>query len=234
MRISLTRAVAVAAIASAAVLPLASTASAATTVAKAPTTLSIVESKARIVPGHLDVIGGVLMTGKNRLAKRTIDLYRYAAKTMTWVLAGADRTSKTGKASFLVKPASTSEYLLVFHGSKTLAASRSAMARVVVARLLTTLSITESRATVAAGHAVVIGGVLMTGKNGLAKRTIDLYRYDAKTMTWVPVAASRARKGGKVAFVVTPMATVRYELVFYGSPSLDPSRSGAASVTVTS
>lgn len=234
MRISLTRVVAVAAIASAAVLPLASTAGAATTVTKAPTTLSITESKATIVPGHADVISSVLRSGKTMLAKRTVDLYRYDATAMAWVLAGASPTGKSGRVSFTVKPARTTEYLLEFHGSKTLAASRSGMARVVVAKLVTTLSITESKARIVSGQPDVIRGVFRTGKNGLARRTIALYRYDARAMTWVPVSAARTGKGGKVAFVVTPMATVRYELVFYGSPSLDPARSAAATVTVTS
>lgn len=232
MRTSLTRVVAVAAIASAALLPLASPAGAAT-VTKAPTTLSIAQSKARIVPGHQDAISGVLLTGKTRLAKRTIDLYRYDAKAMAWVFAGAERTGTTGRAWFIVKPTSTTEYMLMFHGSKTLTASRSGMARVMVAKLVTTLSIVESKTSVTAGHLDVISGVLLTGKNGLAKRTINLYRYDTGLMTWLPVTASRTGKGGKVAFVVTPKATVRYELVFYGSPSLDPSHSDAATVTVT-
>ena len=232
MRISLIRAVAVAAIASAALLPLASPAGAAT-VTKAPTTLSIAQSKASIVPGHEDLISGVLLTGKNKLAKRTVDLYRYDARAMMWVFAGTDHTGAAGKASFLVKPSSTTEYLLMFHGSKTLAASRSGTARVVVAKLVTTLSIVESRTSVTAGQLDIIRGVLLTGKNGLARRTIYLYRYDTRVMTWMRVAASRAGKGGKVVFIVTPKATVRYELIFFGSPSLNPSRSGAATVTVT-
>lgn len=233
MRISLIRAVAVAAIASAALLPLASPAGAATTVTKAPTTLSIAQSRATIVPGHEDVISGVLLTGKNTLAKRTVDLYRYDARAMMWVLIGTDRTGAAGRASFLVKPSSTTEYLLMFHGSKTLAASRSGTARVVVAKLVTTLSIVESRTSVTAGQLDIIRGVLLTGKNGLARRTIYLYRYDTRVMTWMRVAASRTGKGGKVVFIVTPKATVRYELTFFGSPSLNPSRSGAATVTVT-
>jgi 5-hydroxyisourate hydrolase-like protein (transthyretin family) len=237
MRISLTRVVAVAAIASAALLPLASPASAAAPkpgpVKKAPTTLSIKESSTSVAPGHQDVISGVLLSGKNTLANRTVGLYRYDARAMTWVKVAADRTGKAGRASFTVKPASTADYRLEFQGSKTLAASRSGVARVLVAKLAITLSIAESKVSITAGKRDVISGILLTGKNGLARRTIELYRYDARAMTWVKVAAKRTGKGGKVDFVVTPVATARYELVFYGSPTLRASRSGTATVTVT-
>jgi hypothetical protein len=236
MRTFLTWAVAGAAIASSAVLTLAGVAGAATmpkAATKAPTTLSITESKAHSAPGQRDVISCVLVTGKNPLGERLVELYRYDAVSMTWVRVAVGHTDQIGKATFAVRPMSTAEYRLRFPGSKTLAASRSGTARIVVAKLATTLSVGESKTSVAGGLRDVLTGTLLTGKNPLNRRVVALYSRNAMSGMWMPVATDRTGKQGRVAFVVKPMTTTTYELVFYGSPTLAAARSGAAIVTVT-
>jgi hypothetical protein len=133
MRKSLTRAVAGTAIATTALLTAAGTAGA-TTVTKAPTTLSIAAAKAAIVPGQRDVISGVLLTGTTPLAQKIVELYRYSATDKKWLPLEVDLTGKAGKAVFTVKPKTTTEYELVFRGTLSLAASHSGVTTVTVTK----------------------------------------------------------------------------------------------------
>jgi hypothetical protein len=133
MRTSLARVAAGTAIAAAATLTVAGTAGA-TTVTKAPTTLSITTAKAAIVPGERDVISGVLLTGTKPLAQKIVELYRYSATDKKWLPLEVDLTSTAGKATFVVKPKTTTEYKLEFHGTSSLAASQSGVATVTVTK----------------------------------------------------------------------------------------------------
>jgi F0F1-type ATP synthase alpha subunit len=130
MRSSLTRAVAGVAIASAAIFAVASSASAATTVAKAHTTLSIVESKSTIKAGQKDLVAGTLKAGKTGLAKEIVLLDRVSGKKL--IPVAVELTGKAGNASFTVAPKTTTKYELVFLGTKKLAASHSGVVTVVV------------------------------------------------------------------------------------------------------
>lgn len=233
MRISLTRAVAGAVIASGAVLPLALAGTAgATTVTKAPTSLSMTASAARVVPGHKDVIDGLLLSGTTPQAAKTVDLYRYDAMTKRWAWVGMSRTDTTGMAAFTIRPARTADYRLVFHGNMALDASHSTTTRIVVARLTTILSIAESAPSVTAGSPDVISGVLSTGKTAQASRSVWLERYDPMTGNWAPAAVARTNKAGIVSFAVTPASTTSYRLAFRGTMVLAPSRSLVTAVTV--
>ena len=126
MRTSLTRAIAGTAIAAAAALTVAGTASAATstTPVKAPTTLTAIDSKAKIVVGQKDLLTGTLRSGKTPLVKKVVELYRWGVKAKKWILNEAHVTGKYGHVFFTVKPAVTSTYELVFRGSAKFAASR--------------------------------------------------------------------------------------------------------------
>ena len=233
MRTPLTLAVAGAVITSGAMLALAGPAgAAATTAAKAPTTLSITESAASVVPSHKDVIDGVLLSGTTPVAAKTVDLYRYDATANRWLRVAARRTDVTGKAAFTVRPARTADYRLAFHGTMALTASHSAAATITVARLTTVLSIAESAPSVTAGSPDVITGVLTTGATPQARRIVGLYRHDATTGKWLPVAAARTDASGAVSFTVTPLSTTSYRLAFRGTMVLAPSHSADATVTV--
>lgn len=232
MRTSLTWAVAGTAIASGAMLTLAGAAGAAT-VTKTPTTLTISESTAHTAPGQQELISGVLLSGTTPQVKRIVDLYSYDAMSMTWTLLGTGRTDTTGKITFAVRPTSTTQYRLEFHGNMVLAASHSGVARDLVAKLPTTLSAAASTPTITAGQRETISGVLLTGKSPLNRRVVVLYRFDAMSGMWVQAASTHTLKTGKATFAVTPMATAMYELGFYGSPTLDASHSGSVTVTVT-
>lgn len=233
MRISLTRAVAGAVIASGAVLPLAlSGPASATPVTKAPTSLSMTASAAQVVPGHKDVIDGLLLSGTTPQAAKTVDLYRYDAMTKRWAMAGMSRTDTSGVAAFTIRPTKTADYRLVFHGNLALDASHSTATQIVVARLTTILTIAESAPSVTAGSPDVISGVLSTGKTTQAGRSVWLERYNSMTGKWVPAAEARTNKAGTVSFTVTPASTTGYRLAFRGTMVLAPSRSTLATVTV--
>ena len=136
MRTSLTRAIAGTAIAAAAVLTAAGTASAAmsTTPVKAPTTLSIVEAKAKITIGQKDVISGTLLTGTKPVLRQVVRLYRYNTAGKKWILAQARVTGKLGRVFYTVKPRATTSYELVFLGGAHLLPSHSAVATITVTK----------------------------------------------------------------------------------------------------
>jgi len=132
MRTSLTRVAAGTAIAAAAVLTVAGTASAATgsPAAKAPTALSIAEAKATIKAGQKDVVGGFLRSGKAPLAGQVVWLDQVAGSSVKPVQQG--QTARNGGVEFTVAPKSTTRYVLVFAGGKKLAATHSGVVTVVV------------------------------------------------------------------------------------------------------
>lgn len=132
MRTSFTRVAAGIAIAAAAVLTVAGTASAATAspAAKAHTTLSIVESRTWIKAGQKDVISGDLRTGKVPVAGKVVVLDRIVGKKL--IPVQFDLTGKAGRVHFVVRPKVTARYMLVFPGTKKLHATHSGVVTVVV------------------------------------------------------------------------------------------------------
>jgi hypothetical protein len=130
MRTSLTRAFTGAAVAAAAVVTLAGSASAAVPAAKAHTTLSIVEQRSTITRGQKDTVSGTLLAGKKPAAKEIVLLDRVVGHKL--IRVNVELTSKTGSVSFVVKPTATTKYELVFSGTNKLAASHSGVVTTVV------------------------------------------------------------------------------------------------------
>lgn len=93
--------------------------------AKVDTTLSIAVTKTTIAAGRLDVISGTLTTGTAPPAKRIVELYRYDAKLKKWEPARVNLTRKGGGVRFAIRPLTTAEYELVYHGNTDLAAAHS-------------------------------------------------------------------------------------------------------------
>jgi hypothetical protein len=237
MRTSLTRAIAGTAIAAAAVLTAAGVASAATstTPAKSPTTLSIVEAKAKIVVGQKDVITGTLLSGKTPLVNKVVELYRYGVHIKKWIPVEVDLTGKFGHVFFTVKPAATTRYEAVFHGTAKFAASRSNIATVLVVpvfRAPTTLGIATSASTITAGQKDLITGTLLSRGKPVAGKIVNLYRYSATAKKWIRVEVDLTGKFGHVFYTVKPSATTSYELVFFGTSHLRASHSDVATITV--
>lgn len=103
----------------------------------------------------------------------------------------------------------------------------------VTAKAATSLSVTVKKATVAAGRLDLISGTLSTGSARDSRRIVELYRYNPKTGKWFPARVNFTRKQGAVRFLLRPLATARYELVYHGSAKLAGSRSAPVTVTVT-
>jgi hypothetical protein len=99
----------------------------------------------------------------------------------------------------------------------------------------TTLSVTARKTTITPGRRDVISGKLTrAGDTPVGSRVVELYRYDAKQTKWVPVRARLTRKAGGARFVVRPLVTAEYELVYHGNATLAASHSAPVTVTVAS
>jgi hypothetical protein len=122
MRKYLTRVAASTAVAAVAALSLAGPANAATVPAKTHTTLSIVEYRTHIAPGHRDYISGTLRAGAPGHAsgrgREVVLLDRFYGKKLVPVRAGL--TNWAGHISFTVSPDVTARYELVFRGTEKL------------------------------------------------------------------------------------------------------------------
>ena len=238
MRTSLTRIIAGTAIAATAVLTVAGTAGAATrtTPAKAPTTLTLVEAKATITVGQKDVLAGTLLTGKTPVVGKVVELYRYGVKAKKWIPVEVDLTGKYGHVFFVVRPAATTLYELVFHGTPRFAASRSNIAKVRVVpddKAPTTLTGSAASSTITAGQKDLITGTLLTGTKPVVGKIVNLYRFNTATNKWVRVEVDLIGKFGHVFYTVKPSVTTNYELVFFGSAHLRASHSSVITVTVS-
>jgi hypothetical protein len=144
-------------------------------------------------------------------------------KLRTRVLVGGAVAVFTGAAAFAVT--STADATTT---AKTAALTAS------TARTGTALSIAARKTTIAAGEKDIIGGKLTkAGEAPVGRRVVELYRYDTKRKKWFPVRAQLTRKAGAARFVVRPLVTAEYELVYHGSAKLAPSHSTPVTVTVT-
>jgi len=117
-------------VAAAAVVSLAGSASAAPAhTTRVHTTLSIVESRNVIKPGHKDVIGGQLVADRHGLAHKIVILDRWYGR---WVPVRAGLTGPKGWVSFAVWPQVTARYVLVYLGNRTYAPTHSGVVTVKV------------------------------------------------------------------------------------------------------
>jgi hypothetical protein len=240
MRKSLTRLVAGTAIAATALLTAAGTASASTTTALKPSSLSIVAAKSTITVGQWDTIGGTLVSGKTPLPGRTIVLDVWSSKTKKWYGVEEKLTGKYGKVDFAVRPAWTTAYELVFKGGSEHVATHSGYVWVVVkpkpvVKAGTTLSIAESKLAIKAGGTdIITGGLTLTADGkALPYRFVWLAWVGSKGVTH-PEYALKTGKYGKVEFKVHPGKTTKYELLYGGTSVLHSAHSGVVTVTVQS
>lgn len=136
MRMSLlTRAAAATAVASTAMLAVASTAEAAPVRAhKSATALSIRGSMGYIKPARMVGINGVLMARHMDLGRKVVYLDAApAAAGGRFTRVGMSKTNAMGWIGFTVKPSRTTRYKLVFPGTSRFATTQSA---VVIIRVL--------------------------------------------------------------------------------------------------
>jgi hypothetical protein len=240
---TLIAAAAVAAATATAGFMIASTAGASTTTAsltaasaKAGTQLSITAGQPAIAAGQRDSISGTLTSGGSPEADRVVDLYLYSDRLHRWRLIRIKLTNQAGTVKFDIRPAVTRKYALVYHGNSSLGAARSGVVTVVVTgslpRTATTLSITASPTSIAAGGSVKVSGALTAGTSPVQRRLVLLRRYNPATKKWVRVAAKRTGPQGVVFFVRAPSTTATFQLVFPGGPRFAGSHSASVTVTV--
>ena len=235
MRTSLTRLVAGTAIAATALLGAAGVASASTTTAKLPTTLSIVEAKSTITVGQSDTVGGTLDSGSKPVVHHIVQL-DVLGKDKKWHALEEKYTGKYGKVAFGVRPAHTSAYALIFKGTAKYKATHSGVVVVVVKpapKVATTLVATPAEASITAGSTDVVVGVLTITKDTKALPGQWVWLDVVANGKLHAVKAFKTGKFGKVAFKVKPAATTTYELVYLGTKVLAPTVSLPVTVTVT-
>jgi hypothetical protein len=97
----------------------------------------------------------------------------------------------------------------------------------------TSLSITTSQSTIAAGQRDTISGTLLAGGSPAAHRVVVLERYNDRRHTWRPIRIKLTSHAGAVTFTVRPAITSEYEIVYRGNSTLAAAHSGAVTITVT-
>lgn len=233
MRKSLTAAVAGVAIAAASVVAVAGAANASVSAPRKATTLSIVEARTSITFGQTDTIAGVLKSHRTPLAHRVIILDRLEGKQ--WRPVQAKYTGKFGGVDFVVKPAFTSAYKLVWRGGPDYAPTHSAIAivrvRKAVVKTPTVLVETVSNSRITAGSTDMVKGALTADAKALPRHLVWLDTYSNGKLHALRV--SLTNKAGDVTFTVKPATTTTYELVFRGNGVLDPSAGSPLTITVT-
>jgi hypothetical protein len=198
---------------------------------RAPTTLSIRLAQRVIQPGDSDTIRGDLRSEHHGLANRRIVL-QSRVPGAHWSRAAVARTGEHGFVQFLVTPADTTRYRLVFHGNDRRQPTRSGVVTVHVQQP-SSLSIRLALGEVSEGESDVISGGLQGDGHGLRGRLVHLMERPTGTTTWTEVDSARTNKNGHVAFTVTPPAGQDdYQLAFAGGPNFAACQSGVVTVTV--
>jgi hypothetical protein len=231
MRIPLTRTLGATAVAAAALLMAAGTASTAYAAGKLPTTLTATDSKAMIMLGQSDLITGTLKSGSTALAGQVVLLERFVNGKL--VPTQNDVTGGAGHVFYTVKPSKTTSYELVFLGTAKFDASHSNVVTVAVvkpAKAPTTLTATESKTTIDRGQSDLITGTLLSGTNPVADQVVLLERFVNGKL--VPTQNDVTGGAGHVFYTVNPSKTTSYELVFLGTAKFDASHSNVITVVV--
>ena len=233
MRTSLTRALAAAAITTAAVVAVAGAANASTSAPFKETTLSIVAAKTVITVGQVDTVSGVLKSHRTPLAHRIVVLDRFWARA--WRPVEEKYTGKFGGVSFVVKPQVSTAYKLIFRGGDMYDPTHSGAVVVRVkkpiVKVATALSIWESMSSIVKGSTDHISGGLSADSKSLPGRWVWLATVSNGTVH--PLRARLTGTTGIVTFTVAPDMTTTYELVYRGTETLVGTTSGTATTTVT-
>jgi hypothetical protein len=196
---------------------------------KAPTTLTATQSKTTINPGQSDLITGTLKSGSKALGGQRVYLERAVKGNFVPVAFGS--TGGAGHVFFSVKPSQTTRYELVFRGTGAYLHSHSNAITVVVVKVATSLTATESKTTIKPGQTDLITGTLMAGTKAVAGQIVYLERLEKGK--FVPVNFSGTGGAGHVFFTVKPSKTASYELVFRGTTVYLGSHSNVVTVVVS-
>ena len=158
-------------------------------------------------------------------------------KLRTRILVGAAVATFAGTAAFaavtMTDDATAANTVALTTTNNTTATTNNAASAAVTAKASTALSIEVSKPATQAGRLEIISGTLTAGSIPTGRRIVELYRFDEKTNKWFPARVNLTRKGGAVRFALRPLVTGKYELVYHGSAKLDPVRSAAVTITVT-
>lgn len=214
-------------------LALAHSAPARVVVTKLPTALSISAPTTPITAGTKETFTGTLTSGAKPLADKTVWLFTVDSKGHPVRALGHATTSPTtGTASITTTPpAGTDSYALVYHGDWKYVAAKSAVDKVTVNKIATTLTLSSSAtAPVAKGTKVTLTGTLTAGTTPLNGQVVELQvLVNGK---WIPAQQGSGKTGtaGKVTFTKAPSTTTSYRLVFFATP--DYARAVSATVVV--
>lgn len=201
----------------------------------AHTSLSIRSAKAAIDPGSHDTVSGVLLAAGHPLAGAAVVLRAKPSGATSFHAVATHNSGSRGGVAFVVSPARTTAYQLVFRGDASDTASRSGIVTLRVRpddRPTTSLSIRLSVPAVDPGGAAVVSGVLLGAGHPLGDRRVILQRRPAGDSTWHFARAKDTGPHGFVAFVVRPPVRTQFRLVFLPHPNFRGSRSGVVTLNV--
>jgi hypothetical protein len=194
------------------------------------TSLTIALTAGSIPPGGSDTVSGVLSDEGSPLVGDTVNLLAHHGAP-GFSLVGSAITAADGSVSFLVTPAGTTQYVLVFHKTVTNGGARSAVATVHVL-IASSLSI-RAKANLKTGTEIISGN-LRGGGHAIPHRRVMLQARPDGSSTWTTVATRRTSHSGNVAFVQpAPTTSEDYQLVFVGGVIFAGCQSGIVTVLVS-
>ena len=199
---------------------------------KLRTWLSIRADRRRVDRDGTTSIIGRLAFRRHTLPGKRILLLSKPHGVGAWSYEATDRTNSNGKAEFVVGPEVATRYRLVFPGTATFRATRSAVVR--VAARPTDLSIAASDWRIELGETVTISGVLTKDDVPVAGHTVTLRaKSPARGDDFDSVAVATTGTDGSVTFPVSPTSDTLYRLVSARAAGTPAARSGVVGVLVT-
>jgi hypothetical protein len=194
--------------------------------------LSIRAELPRVRANGTDTISGRLLSRKTPLRNKIVVLLSRADGATTWGFVGAKHTGKQGGVAFIVKPAVSSRYRLLFQGTANFRRARSAVVH--VATRPTALSITASAGHVAPGGSAIISGVLTNNTAPYAGQTVQLWgRPVAGHHKFAALTSAGSGADGSVSFTVTPTKAMRYFLYFPRTADAPAAQSTTRTIAVS-
>jgi subtilisin family serine protease len=203
---------------------------------RAPVALDGAVSNAEVSPGDSVTVTGHLRNDASGAAIVGSDVVLQARTSPgdAWRTVAIAATSSTGRVRFTRSPRRTLEYRLRHWPTTWTRGASSSPRRVTVVKHLSTLTLTTSSATVAAGERFVLHGALLdaTNQSVLAGKTVYLKERRIGETAWEAAGRWTTDGSGGVRIARRTARTKDYRLHFGGSATVSGCRSVPVRVRV--
>jgi GH25 family lysozyme M1 (1,4-beta-N-acetylmuramidase) len=179
------------------------------------------------------ISGHLVSERKVPVARAVVKLYRSVGPHGTWKRVASTRTTTTGYYRFVLHPRAAARYKVRYSGSRSMAASWSAVrAHSIRERSSTRVTAALSTARARRGSAVRVTGTLARRSSlRLPARRVTLYQR-VGSGRWAAVRSVRTSASARYAFTVRPTRGTTYRVRFSGSLANRPSVSLPRTVSV--